>query len=172
MLRTWIFGFAAVALFAAACGDGEDKNAEATAGPSAAAVTESPTLPPAPTRVPPTAVPNTGRALTVVFGQKNYTPTVDEFRQLPTVEIDVAGVRKKGVTLVSLVEKAGGGSPGFVTIEGLRASLGAEATTRYAIPAVGATTVLVLDDTGHLEMFSSSIPQAEWLKAVTALSFQ
>lgn len=175
MHRTWIAATAALALFAGmACGDGDDKETDATAatGSPSPAITSEPTLPVAPTRVPPTAVPNTGRALTVVAGQKSYTPTVDEFRALPTVEIDAGGAKKKGVTLQALLEKVGAGSVQFVTIEGLRANLGAEATTRYAVSGVAANTILVLDEAGHLEMFSGSIPQAEWLKGVSALSFQ
>jgi len=176
LLRTWIAASAALALFAGiACGDGADKDTSATTAAGASpsvAITPEPTLPAAPTRVPPTAVPNTARAITVVAGQKTYTPTVDEFRKLATAEVDVAGTKKKGVTMQALLEQVGGGSPGFVTIEGLRANLGAEATTRYPVGTVAANTILVMDETGHLEMFSASIPQAEWLKAITALSFQ
>jgi len=64
------------------------------------------------------------------------------------------------VTLQALLEKVGAGSVQFVTIEGLRANLGAEATTRYAVSGVAANTILVLDEaTSHLDSLSEALIQ-------------
>lgn len=181
MNRTWMLALpAALALAFAACGGGggqaspaspsatTDPNAPATPAPGS----ENLGQPTADTGIPSASPAADGDiALSVVFGDKTYTPTVAEFRQLPTVEITVAGTKQTGVSLAALAEKVGAPA-GSVTVQGRQPNLARLAFIRYPLADVGSTTVLALNGQGQVDLFSSSIPAAQWLKVVEGVSFQ
>ncbi|MCC7366327.1 MAG: hypothetical protein IT303_18360 [Dehalococcoidia bacterium] len=178
MTRTWMLALpAAVALVFAACGgdSNDDTDADATA---TEAVTGSPvvsdglgqpksqaTLP------PPTAVADDEITLAVVFGSNSFSPTVAEFRDLPKTEVTAAGQKQSGVTIGVLAEKVGANGASVVTISGLRKDLKQEANTRYQLADIASTTIVALDDEGHVNLYSSSIPEGEWLKVLAGVSF-
>lgn len=109
--------------------------------------------------------------VSVVAGKEKYQPKASDFSALPTVEITVAGKTYKGVTLAALAEKVKAAAGANVTIEGARADRVRLGTIRFPAADIGATTVLVPDETGHLALYSSTVPQDQWLVLVTGISF-
>lgn len=180
MTRTWMLALpAALVVVIAACGGGSgdtantppspspDPNAPATVG--AGNGQDQPT---ADSGIPSaTPASDTDIALSVLFKDSTYAPTVAEFRALPTVEIDAAGTKQRGVSLAVLAEKVGAQS-GLVTVQGLQGNLQRIGYVRYPLADVGSTTVFALNAEGHVDLYSSSIPAAEWLKVVSGISFQ
>ena len=174
MIRSWFLALPlAAALVLGACGGGDDDkkddgdaNATATAdaGDNLGQPNDDAGMP------APTPVGDEELALTVVGGESSYTPTLAEFRALPTKEIN-AGGKKTGVALSTLAEQVGA-SGGTVTVQGLSNDLKRLAYTRHPFADIASETVLVVDEAGHLNLFSSKLPESEWVKVVVAISFQ
>ncbi len=167
MLRVFFFLCTIGALAAMACGD--DAAQPATTGTPTAPAPPTPTIEPAlPT---PTPAGDTASALIVVSSKGNFRPTVAEFRQLPQVDITANGPQK-GVSIAALAAKVGvTPTSGFVTIQGVRSDGKRSGIVRYPVADVASTTILVLDNSGHLNLVSSTIPAAEWLTAVESVAF-
>jgi hypothetical protein len=109
--------------------------------------------------------------LTVVAGKERFVPKVAEFANLPTAEISAGGKTFKGVTLASLAEKVKAPSGAIVTIEGTRADGVRLGNVRFPAADIAATTVLAPDDKGHLSLYSTTVPQEQWLVQVTGVAF-
>jgi hypothetical protein len=175
MTRTWMLALpAAIALVLAACGGDDDKTDDATPNGEASPTTQlsESGQPRADAGIPaPTKVADDGIALSVVFGDQAYSPTVAEFRELPKVEITAAGTKQSGVTITALADKVGASSAGTVTIDGLRTDLKRGALTRYRLADIGSNTIVTLDDEGHVNLYSSTIAAAEWLRVLNGISF-
>jgi len=169
MLRVSLFLAALFAFAAVACGDDTTNPAATTTGTAASPALPTPTVEPLlPT---PTPASDTASALIVVSSKGNFHPTVAEFRQLPQVDITAKGPQK-GVSIAALAAKVGvTPTSGFVTIQGIRSDGKRGGVVRYAVADIASTTVLVLDDKGHLNLVSSTIPEAEWLTAVESVAF-
>ena len=117
-MRYLLAAFPAVLLLAAACGgdSGDKKAADASsaAGPTVteaqarqtatAKSLEQPSVADQPLPTP-TKVADDGIVLQVI-GANAYTPTLAEFKTLPTAEIRVDGQAYSGVTLATLAEKS------------------------------------------------------------------
>lgn len=162
--------FAASVLLFAACGDddgGKTPGATGT-GAAAAAASASPAERALPT---PTPVPDTAVAITVVNADKTYTPTLAELKKLPTVDIDVKG-KHTGVSLAELARQVGAAPASVVTIQGLTGDRAHAGAVRFALSEVATNTVLALDDQGHLDVYSTKIPEEQWLDVVTGVSFE
>jgi hypothetical protein len=114
-------------------------------------------------------VPLTGIALTIASGGKTFTPTVGELTLLPKTEITAGGQKRSGPTLKALFENVSAGASGTVTIEGTRPDGKRSALIRYPLSDVGENTVLVLDGQGHVSLYSTRIPEAEWLSAIVSV---
>jgi hypothetical protein len=117
----------------------------------------------------PTKVPDDGIVLTLASSGKQYRPKLSEFKALPQSDIDVNGKKQSGVLLADLVKQVPAGSSGFVQIQGLESDLKKVANVRFKLDDVASTTVLMLDPDGHVNVASSSIPEAQWVKAVNAI---
>jgi len=163
--------FALLAL-ATACGDGEKSDTPQTptveATPSTVA-NEQPQVPDKPLPSP-TPIPDTLPVVQVAFAGKVFAPTKADFSALPKAKVTAGGKEYEGVTLAALAEKAGGKADSVATIQGTRADNLRLGAIRFPLADVGASTVLVIDDGGHLALFSSSIPQEQWLKDVTSIA--
>ena len=163
----------ALLALAAACGDGNKKDdAQQTA---AAQETPSPNVNEQP-QVPdkqlpsPTPVPDTLPVIQVGFAGKVYAPTKSDFTGLPKVKVTAGGKEYEGVALSALVEKAAAGAAATATIQGTRVDNLRLGAVRFPIADVGGSTVFAVDDSGHVALFSSTIPQEQWLKDVTSIA--
>lgn len=159
--------FLAAAVFGA-CGGDDDEEPTPTADAGAAT---SPTSVPTP-RLLPTVPPRAASdpALSIASGDATGTsimPTVEEFRAYPTETIN----GKTGVTLAALAAAIEADAPNFVTIEGRTADGRRFGATRYPFADVAATTILVMDDKGHISMESSTIKKEELLDQVQGVAF-
>src|SRR5690606_36996520 len=162
MSRRWLLTLPlAAALVLGACGDGGDDDDDAGSDETAvpAAETETPSGPGLPT---PTPVADTGIAVTVIGNDHTYQPTLAEFRELPTVEID-AGGPKTGVPLEVVASQVGWSESTVVTIQGLTADLNRVAHIRYPLADIAQNTILAVDEQGHLNLYSSVLPEEDWL---------
>ena len=183
MFRSRLTAAAATALLLmtlafAACGGGGDKKPAAQASGSAAAsgsaepsnglaqpsVTDQ--VLPTPTKAAADDV-----ALTVVNGKESFLPTVSAFGGLPTTEVK-ADKSYKGVTIASLGEKVKAADGAYVTIQGVRMDGKRMSVLRLPLSDIGSNTALVLDDSGHLSLVSSSIAKDQWLTSVVSVAFQ
>jgi hypothetical protein len=170
--RSILIGLAAATFaclgLAAACG-GSDKKDQPTATAEVAAIPEKSPTRVRPTRIPATAVPATGPALFVgASGKPPYVPTVDEFRALPTTVVK----GQSGVTLAVLADKAGLASATTATIDGVPKGSDIDGVIRYPMKDIASTTILVIDDTGHISIVSDVIPETEWLTLVASITLQ
>ena len=136
----------------------------ASSGPGRFTPTATPPRLPTPTPIPDTAV-----ALSVARGGKTFTPTVTELKALPTIEIN-AGGPKKGISMATIGEKVGANDDSIATIQGTRVDNLRLGAVRFPVADIGGSTVFVVDDSGHVALFSSSIPQEQWLKDVTSIA--
>jgi hypothetical protein len=160
--------FAGAALLVGACsGDGDDE-------PTTTATADSGLTPQATsTKVDrivatPTAVADDSPALLVIVpDQEPFTPTVAEFRQLPTSSAGGA----TGVSIRTIAEAAGAGEDLFVNIDGIAPGETRGFTVRYPFAEIADNTVLVLDDAGHLSLASDKLPDVELLTAVSSIAF-
>jgi hypothetical protein len=169
-------------LLLASCGGGAAKpTADSTVGPTATLTSAErtrvaltpvalPTVKDQPLPTPVKLAPDDVLVI-VVAGKERFAPKSSDFGALPTVEITVAGKTYKGVTLAALAEKVKAPSGVNVTIDGTRADRVRLGTIRFPAADIAATTVLVADETGHLSLYSTSVPQEQWLVLVTGISF-
>lgn len=173
------FAFAAMPLallaLAASCGDGnstdEQEKAQTPGATSTANVNEQPQVPDK--QLPtPTAIPDTLPVIQVAFAGKIYAPTKTDFNALPKAKVSAGGKEYEGVTLAALAERAAAKADAVATIQGTRADNLRLGAVRFPLADIGASTVLVIDDSGHLALFSSSIPQEQWLKDITSMALQ
>jgi hypothetical protein len=167
-----------MSLALAACGGGGDKkptaqaNGTATANGSAepsnglAQPNATDQVLPTPTKAAASDV-----ALTVVNGKENFQPTVSAFGELPTTEVK-ADKTYKGVTIAALGDKVKAADGAYVTIQGVRMDGKRMSVLRLPLSDIGSNTALVLDDSGHLSLVSSSIARDQWLTAVSSVAFQ
>ena len=163
----------ALLTLAAACGDGDKKDdaqQTTTAQESPTAnVNEQPQVPDK--QLPtPTPIPDTVPVIQVAFAGKVYAPMRSDFTALPKVKVNAGGKEYEGVSLAALAEKAAAKTDAVATIQGTRADNLRLGAIRFPLPDIAATTVFVIDDNGHVALFSSSIPQEQWLKDVTAIA--
>lgn len=157
----------AIALCAAltiACGDGSSTD-DPTPTPTATATS---TPRPDPTLPPPADRSDDAVAVVVVAGDRNYQPTVAEFRALPTAES--GGIR--GVTLAELAARLGLEGDPVVTVEGRSADLSQIRYWRGRLTEAEGGLVLEIDDAGLLRLGGSLIPEAGWLSAVETIAFE
>ncbi|OAI41393.1 hypothetical protein AYO38_03685 [bacterium SCGC AG-212-C10] len=163
----------ALSLFATvACGGDDDKDdgepTSAPAGDSGAPVGITPTKTSPDAKPTPRPLAADAEALAVVApGKDDYVPKVSDFKGLPTKTVG----SETGVTLATLVEKSGAATPMFVAIEGNTQNNRFTGVARYTYAEVADSTILVIDDSGHIHMASSSIPAEEWLIFITSIAF-
>ncbi len=179
MLRFLMAASAVTVLFvgvlSAACG-GSKKDANAT-GATPAATETAPTgleQPTAEDKVLPTPTKAAADdiALTVVSGEHTFAPTVSAFGALTQTEVKAGDQSYKGVTVAALGGKVSAAGGSTVTIQGIRNDGKRQGFVRYPLADIASTTVLVMDDTGHLSLASSSIPKEQWLTFITGVAFQ
>jgi hypothetical protein len=144
-------------LLAAACGDGEDPevatptsevatvDAAAGDGHAQPQVADKP-LP------SPTPIPDDAPLIQVVVGGTPFSPTRSQFGELPKVQIEAGGKSYEGVTLSALAAKAGASESAVATIQGTRGDNLRLGAIRFPLGEIGASTVLVLDEAGHLAL--------------------
>lgn len=160
-----------------ACGGDDD--ASATASP-AGARTSSPgtgagtTVVATPTPEPPLPTPtpldDDDPVVSIVVNGSGLAPTAEEFKAWPQTTINAGGKTYEGVTLSAMAD-ALGASATFVEIEGVRSDGVRYAIARYALADFGASSLLVLTGTGQIDFVSSAVEPAQWLSAVTAITF-
>lgn len=162
----------AILFGAAACGDGDDKagSTEDSTGESTAtaSVNEQPQVPDTPIAAP-SSIPDDLPVVQVASGGKQYSPLRSEFAALPKVSISANGKSYEGVALATLAAQVGARAEAAVTIQGTRLDNLRLGAIRFALPEIGATTVLVMGEGGHLLLASTSVPPEQWLKDVTGI---
>lgn len=163
-MRWFIAAVLAPALLVAACGGGNNSNDSA---PGSGA-TEDASLPPV--RPTPTPVPESFPVLEASAGRSEFKPTAPEFRSLPTADIDARG-KKTGVSLATIAERVQANPTSMVTVRGFSPDGRRDMFIRYPLAQVGTNTVLVIDASGALSLFSASIPESEWLIHVQSVSY-
>lgn len=163
--------FALLAL-ATACGDGDKKEDAQQTNAEASPTLNSNEPPQVPDKLmpTPTPIPDTLPVIQVAFSGKIYAPTKADFGGLPKAKVSAGGKEYEGVTLASLVEKAAAPSARTATIEGTRMDNLRLGAIRFPVADIGGSTVFVVDDSGHVALFSSSIPPEQWLKDVTSIA--
>lgn len=165
-------------LLGVACGDddaGDGDAAEATPTSPADAIASadaSNQQPQAPDQQLPTPTPvaDSDPVVQVVAAGNPYTPTRSDFANFPKEKISAGGKDYEGVTLAALAEQAGGGASTTVTIQGTRNDNLRFGAIRFPLAEIGASTVLILDDSGHVLLASTSVPQEQWLKDITGIA--
>lgn len=170
MLRTLLLIAPLFALLAAACGGGSDNKAEAN-GPDGAGAASGPTATATPKLLPtPPKAQDNEVIVSVSAGEMAFTPTLAEFRDLPKTTIDANG-KKEGVSLAELATRVSAGSDTYVTLQGYRPDGRVIQFVRQPLAEIGAESVLVVDESGHLGLISSKVPQDSWLINVTMVTF-
>ena len=169
-MRTLAVLLAAVAVFAAACGGDDDIEPTVTQEPTSSA----PTATAEPTAIPtPTPLPATANALTVVFDQETFVPTVAEFAQLPRTEIELPGGETvAGVLIGDLAAFVGAGDARIVTVEGIQ--IGGERTgfMRQPLADVAEDAIIYLTEAGQLMLAGATLPELQWLTGVRSVTFE
>lgn len=165
-----------ILLFAASCGDGTDKadptpTAAASQEASPSDGSEQPQVPDKPLPSP-TPIPDDLPIVQVVAGTNGFRPTRQEFAALATSKVQAGGKTYEGVSLALLAEKAGATPDTIATIQGTRSDNLRLGAVRFPLSELATTTVLYLDEGGHMMLASSSIPQEQWLKDVTGVALQ
>ena len=169
MLRLLTLPLLLLALFAAACGGGDDEKGDETA--DAGAVTDGPTPTATPKLLPtPPRANDDDVILFTSAGQTAYQPTLKEFRDLPRTKINAQG-DKEGVSLKDLAAKVSAPSDVFVTVQGFRSDGRMIQFVRQPLADIGAESILMVDDTGRLRLVSSKLSEGEWLINVSVVSF-
>jgi hypothetical protein len=178
MRRLLIAAAFAVFFAGAACGDGPDKSEQsgqpsATPDPRGAPPTvvenQQPQVPDK--QLPtPTVVPDGLPVLQVLVAGKAFAPVRSEFAGLPKVTVSAGGTSYEGVSLEALATKAGAQPSAVATIQGTRSDNLRLGSIRYALAEIGPSTVLVMDESGHIRLASSSVPAEQWLKDITGIA--
>jgi hypothetical protein len=163
-----------------ACGDEDDAadgatSPETNGSPSAdsspgAAFTPTPTPRPETALATPTPIPEGSPLVSIVAGGTALAPTASDFTAWPQTTVSVDGTEYTGVTL-SAVAEAAGASGAYFEIEGVRSDGVRYAIARHPLADLGDTSLLVLTDSGQLNFVSSSLDPAQWMSAVSAISF-
>lgn len=178
----------ALSLVFTACGDDDDGPADGGTGGDGTAASatvseadarrtevagglEQPTVADVPLPSP-TAVPDDAPVVQVVSGATVFAPTSAEFAGLATAEITAGGKTYTGVTLEALAAAVEARPEAIANIEGTRADNLRFGALRFPLPEVGSTTVVVAGEGGHLSLASSSIPEGQWLRDLTGISFE
>lgn len=121
----------------------------------------------------PTPLPDDLPIIQVVApGAQPFTPTKEQFRELPTTTLTVSGTEYTGVTLATLAARVGAPAGSVATIQGTRLDNLRFGAIRYPLAQVGETTLLVVNEAGYLNLVSTSIPQEQWLHTLTGIAFQ
>lgn len=180
-MRRFLFAAAPLALLlaTAAC-EGEKKDEDSDDANNQEQQAE-PTLEPAgqndPTQVPdkplpsPTPIPDDLPVVQVAAGGSVYAPLRSEFTALPKTKISANGQDYEGVTLAELASKAGAAEGATVTIQGTRSDNLRSGAIRFPLSEIGAATVLVIGDQGHVLLASTAVPPEQWLRDITGVSF-
>lgn len=179
MRRPLLAAALAVILVAAGCGDGPGKadgNAPPTAttdpnGPPPTVAQDQQTTVPDKPLPTPAAVPDDLPVLQVVVAGKPFSPLRADFASLPTTTVTAGGTNYEGVSLDALAAKAGAQPSAVATIQGTRSDNLRLGSIRYALAEIGPSTVLVMDETGHIRLASSTVPAEQWLKDITGIAF-
>jgi hypothetical protein len=169
----------AALLAVAACGDDDnttDGGPAASANPSdpppATVSTRNPGIeqPSANAGLPsPTVLKDDDIALIVGSRGTAYQPTIGELKALPQATIQAGGT-KTGVLLSVLAAKVSGQPTDFVTITGRLQNLAQAGAIRFLLSEIGDTTVIYVDGEGRVTLASTTIPQEQWLTAITDIS--
>ena len=168
--------FAAIPLalvLGSACGDGNGAgNDDADATSEATATLDVNVQPQSPDReiATPTPIPDDQPLVQVVVAGKPYLPTRADLAALPKAKITAGGNSYEGVSLATLAEKAGAPAGATATIQGTRMDNLRLGAIRFPLPDIGASTVFVIDDKGHLLLASTTVPHDQWLKDITGIS--
>jgi hypothetical protein len=168
MSRFALFACLPLLLLLAACGgDGDDGGDSADTGDQAVDGTVTPT--PDLIATPPPAGDD-DVILTAGTVDSPFTPTLAQFRELPTITIDADG-EKEGVSLLELARQSGAPEDTTVTIQGTRLDGRKIQFVREPLSEIGEQSVLVLDEEGHLSFYSSALGEEQWLTNVLVVSF-
>jgi hypothetical protein len=154
-------------LFAACGGDGDEDNGDSDPSEQAqdgATVTPTPQL----VATPPAAA-DEDIILTAGSSESPYTPTLAQFRALPTTKIDADG-EKEGVSLIEVARQSGAPEDTTVTIQGTRRDGRRIQFVREPLSEIGEQSVLVIED-GRLSLYSSALGEDQWLTNVLVVSF-
>ena len=73
--------------------------------------------------------------------------------------------------MAALAEKVQASPTSFVTVHGISSDGRRDAFTRYRLAEVGTTTVVVVDQQGYASLYSSTIPEKDWLTHVASVSY-
>jgi hypothetical protein len=180
MLRFLMAATVATAIMFAACGGGKSDAKPSPIDPTAAAAASAQAANPGlqqpvadeKVQPTPTKAPDTAIAVSVIAGKQMYSPTLADFRGLPSAKIDAAGQSYSGVTIATLASKVSAGDGTTVTIQGTRADGKRTGLLRYALADIGSGTILTLDDGGHVALMSNTVDKSMWLIYVTSVAFQ
>ncbi|MGB4862280.1 MAG: hypothetical protein WBO97_07465 [Tepidiformaceae bacterium] len=176
MRKRFVFAAVPLAILAfSACGDGDGENAADGSPTDAAAdatatrpVNEQPQVPDTPLPEP-SPVADDVPVIQVGVSGKQYAPLRPEFAALPKTSVTANGKTYEGVSLGALAEAAGA-APGVVaTIQGTRMDNLRLGAVRFPLADIASNTVLVMNDSGHISVASSTIPPEQWLKDVTGI---
>ncbi len=169
--RLVLSAFPILLLAASACGGDDD--AESTPEPTVESTptlqtNEQPKVPDTPIAEP-SPVPSDVPVIQVAVKGTQYAPLQPEFAALPKTTITANGKSYEGVLLSALAEKAGAAPSAIATIQGTRVDNLRLGVIRFTLDEIGATTVLVMGDSGHILLASSTVPPEQWLKDVTGI---
>ena len=174
MRKRFVFAAVPLAILAfSACGDGDGENAADGSPTDAAAdatatrpVNEQPQVPDTPLPEP-SPVADDVPVIQVGVSGKQYAPLRAELAALTKALVTERGMMYDGGWLGALAEAAGA-DPGVVTtIQGTRMANLRLGAVRFPLDDIASNTVLVMNDSGHISVASSTIPPAPWLKDFT-----
>ncbi len=117
-----------------------------------------------------TPVPDISPVIQVGAAGKLYAPTKSEYAALPKVKLSVGGREYEGVSLALLAEKGSARAGAIVTIQGTRIDNLRLGAICFPLADIAATTVLVMDSSGHIALVSTTVPQDQWLKDVVSIA--
>lgn len=168
----------------AACGG--DSDDEPTATPAGAedgtptdstpagtlAPAESPTPTPETPLPTPTRVADTEPLMVVNFGETMIQPTAGDLAALDSIEITgTDGETYEGVSLAALAAEVSGQEAPNVEVRGIRSDGVRLATVTYSLTDSGEDTVIFVAESGNANLASASIPEANWLTAISSIAF-
>jgi hypothetical protein len=118
-----------------------------------------------------TPVPDDGVTVLVTGGGELTTYTPVDIRELPETSITAGGESYTGVSVADLAASAGASDATYVTIEGYSPDGQRPIVAQFALADIGADSVFVISETGHLRFASESIDAAQWVTTVGAVDF-
>lgn len=171
MTRLALLACIPLLLLFAACGDDDDDQDENSGDGSGDTAQDGGTVTPTPNVIATVPPAEDGDViLTAGTADSPYTPTLAEFRQLPKTKIDADG-EKEGVSLLELARQSGAPQDSTVTIQGTRPDGRVIQYVRESLGEIGEKSVLVVDEQGHLSLYSSALGKDKWLTNVLVVSF-